>query len=106
MAVIRLTTVQVLDERIEFSLSDVCRTCCISAETVIDMVAEGVVEPLGGGPDNWRFTGANLVRVQTALRLQNDLRVNLPGAALALELLEEIDELRRRVHRLSADWPD
>jgi chaperone modulatory protein CbpM len=34
-------------------------------------------------------------RVRTVVRLQRDLGVNLPGAALALELLDRIDELQR-----------
>jgi chaperone modulatory protein CbpM len=36
-------------------------------------------------------------RVRTVVRLQRDLGVNLPGAALALELLERIEELQRRL---------
>jgi hypothetical protein len=32
--------------------------------------------------------------VRRALRLQHDLELNLPGAALALELLDEIERLR------------
>jgi chaperone modulatory protein CbpM len=33
--------------------------------------------------------------VQRVLRLQHDFGVNLAGAALALDLLEEIERLRR-----------
>ena len=36
-------------------------------------------------------------RARTALRLQRDLEINLPGVALALELLEELDRLRREL---------
>jgi chaperone modulatory protein CbpM len=36
-----------------------------------------------------------LARVQRALRLQHDFGVNLAGAALALDLLEEVERLRR-----------
>ncbi|MBP1152859.1 hypothetical protein JOD69_004728 [Methylocaldum sp. RMAD-M] len=45
---------------------------------------------------NWQFNTAALRRLQTALHLQRDLGVNLPGAALALDLLEELEALRRR----------
>jgi len=38
-----------------------------------------------------------LLRVQTTLRLQRDLEVNLAGAVLALELLDEIKQLRQQV---------
>jgi chaperone modulatory protein CbpM len=84
-----------LDESVEFSLTELCRACRVSEELVIDIVAEGIVEPLGRDRAQWRFTGVALTRVQRVLRLQEDLGVNLPGAALALELLEELERLRR-----------
>lgn len=86
----------VLDEGTEYSLGELCRACAVDAETVIEMVAEGLVEPGGASPRYWRFTGHSVVRVQTAIRLQRDLGVNLPGVALALDLLEELEEHRRR----------
>jgi len=39
-------------------------------------------------------------RAQRALRLQRDLALNLSGAALALELIEELDGLRERIRVL------
>jgi chaperone modulatory protein CbpM len=36
------------------------------------------------------------------LRLQRDLEINLPGVALALELMEELDALRRELSGLKA----
>ena len=86
---------QVLDEHATYNLRDVCRVCGVHAELVIDMVTEGLVTPRGAEPRGWYFSGVSVVRIQTALRLQRDLGVNLAGAALALELLEEIDSLRR-----------
>lgn len=87
----------VLDEGAEVGLRELCRCCNVTGEAIVEMVAEGVVEPQEGtGPQNWRFSGRAVVRVQTAVRLQRDLGVNLPGAALALDLLEELEELRRR----------
>jgi chaperone modulatory protein CbpM len=41
------------------------------------------------------------VRVQKAHRLQRDLGVNLPGIALALQLLERIDALEARLRSTS-----
>ncbi len=84
-----------LDERAEYSLGELCRICCITAETVIDMVTEGILEPSGRDPAKWRFCATSVVRIRIVLHLQQDLRVNLPGAALALELMDELEELRR-----------
>jgi len=86
-----------LDEEQVLSLAEVCRSCDISVELITEMVDYGIVEPLGEQPEHWQFTGIGLRRVTTVLRLQRDLGVNLPGAALALDLMDELRELRRRV---------
>lgn len=91
-----LAHIELLDETLQFSLHEVCRVCGIHAEYVVDLVAEGVITPVpGAGPGAWRFDGVAVTRVQRALRLQQDLGINLPGVALALELLDEMDTLRR-----------
>jgi chaperone modulatory protein CbpM len=84
-----------LDDSVEFSLTEVCAACRVSEELVIEIVAEGIVEPLGRDRAQWRFSGVALTRVQRVLRLQHDFGVNLAGAALALDLLEELERLRR-----------
>jgi chaperone modulatory protein CbpM len=38
-----------------------------------------------------------VVRVRSALRLQRDLGVNLAGIALALDLMEELEDLRSQL---------
>ncbi len=87
-----------LDERTVFTLRELCVACGVHAEIVIEMVDEGVLEPRGADPSDWRFSGSAVTRAQKALKLSRDLRVNWPGAALALDLLEEIERLRSRRH--------
>lgn len=86
----------VLEETVRLSLSDVCDECRADVESIVAMIAEGVAEPTGATPDDWCFDSDALRRIQTALRLQRDLGVNWAGAALALDLLEELELLRRR----------
>lgn len=83
----------VLDATVTFSLSQVCRACGMRRELVLDMIEEGVIEPIDRRPSELRFTGETLVRAQRAARLVRDLDVNWPGAALALDLLEELERL-------------
>ena len=85
----------VLDERTQFTLRELCSACGVHAELVVEMVEEGLLHPHGRAPEEWSFPGSAVVRARTALRLVNDLRVNWPGAALALDLLEEVERLRR-----------
>ena len=100
MAKLPNTAVDILDDSFEFSLLDLCRCCSVQAETIIEMVDEGMLTPRGMVPAEWRFTGTALRRVEITLNLQRDLGVNLQGAALALELLEELEHLRARIRRL------
>lgn len=85
-----------LDEELECSLPDICRLCNITTAMVEEMIDEGLLQPRGQDPLAWRFTAVELRRIQVTLRLQRDLRVNLPGCALILDLLEELDTLRQR----------
>lgn len=87
----------VVDEDAEFTLIELSQACGRPAEWIIELVEEGVIEPVGTVQADWRFRGACLRRVQIANRLASDLGVNLPGAALALELLDEVERLRRRL---------
>ena len=92
----------ILEEQTELTLDDVCRACAAQADMIMALVNEGVLIPEGSTPDHWRFTGVQLHRARVALRLQSDLDVNLAGAALALELLDELEALRARLQSLEA----
>ena len=50
-------------------------------------------------PAQWRFTQMSLVTLRRAGRLERDLRLNAAGVALALELMDEIEHLKRRLAR-------
>jgi len=89
----------VIEEEGELSLAELCQACCVNAEWLMALVAEGVLEPLPG-EHHWRFSGASVYRARMVQRLQQDLGVNIAGAALALELMDELDSLRTRLARL------
>ncbi len=91
--------IEVIDEQFEFTLVELCQCCTVQEEVIIAMVEEGMLSPVGSSPQEWRFTGTSQRLVEICLHLQRDLRVNLPGAALALELMEEIDLLRSQLQR-------
>jgi chaperone modulatory protein CbpM len=91
---------QIIGEETLITLEELCRNCTVEVEEVITLVREGILDPAGDAPDasgtgRWRFHISSVRRVRTVRRLQRDLGVNLPGAALALDLLERIAELER-----------
>lgn len=84
------------DEHAVVSVQEICTGCGVQTETVQEMVAYGIIEPLDDDPRRWHFAGTSLRRVRTAVRLQRDLGVNLAGVALALELIDELAQYRRQ----------
>lgn len=88
---------QLLDERAELSLAELGQVCSAEAEWLLNLVNEGILAPRGRRVAEWRFTSVSIWRVRQVRRLQSDLGVNLAGAALAVELLEELQMLRRQV---------
>ena len=83
---------RVMDRTVTFALEDVCRACGTRRSVVMEMVEYGIIEA-GGTPDEPAFHGEALVHAQVAARLMRDLGVNLPGAALAIDLLRQMGRL-------------
>jgi chaperone modulatory protein CbpM len=87
-------TGHILEEQVEFSISEVCSICAVEERQIVELVEEGVISTTS--VTQWRFSGADLRRARISLRLQRDLGVNPAGTALVLDLLERIDMLERR----------
>ena len=81
-----------------FTVEDLCRACAVTSVFVQEMVHEGAIDPVQGEePANWRFTEVEVHHITVASRLHRDLGVNLAGAALALQLLDEVETLRAQL---------
>lgn len=92
-------TGRVLEEEIELSLAELCRSCRVEADFVVELVQEGVVDPIQPEAPRWTFAGPSLPRVRRAVNLHRDLGLNLAGIALALELMDEREQLRAELAR-------
>jgi len=90
----------VIERDVEFTLIELSRASELTAEQIMELVDQGLVEPRGDSPDLWRFAGASLAKLRCVQRLTNDLGVNLAGAVLAIELYEELDRMRKRLQQL------
>ena len=86
---------EIVDETIEITIVELCRSCAVDAELVEAMINEGVIEPTRKRDEAWCFALSTVKRTRVAVRLQRDLGINLAGAALAVDLLERIEQLER-----------
>lgn len=85
-----------------FTLDEICERCRLHAEIIIEMVEYGIVTPIDMQTNNerWQFNIEALERLGRAQRLRQDLELNLPGLALSLELLDQVEALQKEVRSL------
>jgi chaperone modulatory protein CbpM len=95
------TESQLLDDDSYLSLTELCRSCSMQSDTIEAWVFEGVLQPQGAQPQEWRFNGTTLRRAKLAQQLSQDMEINTPGIALALDLLERIENLQAELTRVS-----
>ncbi|MHB8455101.1 MAG: chaperone modulator CbpM [Acidiferrobacterales bacterium] len=93
-------TATVLDQEATLTVTELCQSLGLELDELSVFVQEGLVEPHGGSPESWRFPGSAFKRLRTATRLRRDLGIDLAGAILAVDLLEEIERLRTHVRAL------
>jgi chaperone modulatory protein CbpM len=84
-----------------FTLQEICERGGVRVEFIVELVEYGVIAPLDNGTANqWAFDAPALARLNRALRLHRDLEINLPGLAISLDLLDEVQRLRQQVDLL------
>ncbi|MGH1407756.1 MAG: chaperone modulator CbpM [Rhodomicrobiaceae bacterium] len=54
---------------------------------------------IGDDVINWRYSETTFIQIKKVLRLKKGLDLNPGGIALALELISQIDDLRRNIKR-------
>jgi len=96
----RIIEGQMLDESASLEIGEFCACLRVERHWVVELVEAGVIEPRGTAPDAWSFPASAIVRARATARLVNDLGVNLAGAAVILDLIEERDRLVRRLEEI------
>lgn len=87
----------IVENELHMTIVELSHASRTPEEMIMSWVSEGVLSPSGSTPQDWRFSGDSLRRAKTAAHLTHDLELNVPGVALALELLDEITQLRTRM---------
>lgn len=99
----RPNPIEIMNGHTIFTLHEICERCGVRDEFIIELVEYGVIAPLEDSTaKQWVFDAAALARLNRALRLHRDLEINLPGLAIALDLLDEVQRLHHQVELLDA----
>lgn len=79
---------------VQLDMAEFCEATELSDVYVIEIVEHGILEPQGAQPKDWVFNDYELTLAKRAAKLRRDLDLEWEGVALALDLLEEVQQLR------------
>jgi len=85
---------------VQVSITEISQVTGLTRETLVEIVEQGIVEPGGGQPDDWRFETESVAILKRAARLHKDLDIGWAGIALVLDLLDELNQARGEIRNL------
>jgi chaperone modulatory protein CbpM len=86
-----------------FTLHELCEICHVPEAMVESLISYDIIQSDRQDAE-LIFNLEQLVRAKKALRLVNDLEVNLAGAAVILDLIEELHQLRTHLQVLKRHY--
>lgn len=97
-----ILTGAVIDEAM-LTLDELARACAVEPRWVELRVEAGLLACATGATGPWRFASAQLVRARRLAALERDFDANEELAALVVDLIEEVQQLRARLKAAGAD---
>ena len=85
---------------ITLSLTELGHAAEVDHPFIILLVENHLLFPDGHSPENWRFDAISLKRARRAASFHRDLEVDFAGIALALDLMDRIDDLEMQLRFL------
>lgn len=98
-----ILTGSVIGDEAVLSLEDFARACPAEVSWIAELVALDVLSPEGVERLNWRFRATDLTCARRVARLQRDFDASFDAAAVMLDLLDQIEQLRARLKRAGLD---
>lgn len=89
-----------IEETTTFSFMEVCHKYHIPKELLMELVEYGLFNNQSTQIDQINLDQKSLKKMETAFRLHRDLDLNIPGVALVLDLLEEMEKMRKELEIL------
>lgn len=83
-----------MSEDISLSFAEIITTCHCEPEWLLSLIEESALK-IEGNPQQARYTGYHLTLLRRSLRIRRDFTASAPATALILELLDELNSLRK-----------
>ena len=79
---------------IQLSYHEIIRACGDDADWLVRIIEADIIH-VSGDPQAATYSGYQLARSRRAHRISRDFEASAPATALILQLLDELDELRK-----------
>jgi chaperone modulatory protein CbpM len=89
------------DEDASLTFEELRVTCSLDREWLLVRVREGLISAAGGADPDWRFTAAAVTRARRMRDIERAYDAAPELAALVADLLEQIEDLRAQLTRLT-----
>lgn len=93
----KMITGIIVDKTTRITFIEVCERYNIPKKDLADLIEYGIIEADVENFERSQFDFETLERIFSALRLKQDLGINTPGIALALELLDKIERIEQEI---------
>lgn len=90
----------IVEQSTPLDLNELAQALHTENDILIAMVEHRLLEPSGHSPSDWKFDDICFKRAKIATSFYHDLEINMPGIALALDLLDKIERLEKRLEIL------
>ncbi len=82
------------DKDIQLSFNELVQVCDSEPQWVVSLIDEEIIQ-VSGDPQQTTFSGYQLSRIRRAQRISRDFEASVPATALILQLLDELEKLRK-----------
>ena len=79
---------------IQLSYREIIRACDHDADWLLRIIEADIIH-VSGDPQQATYNGYQLARIRRAHRISRDFEASAPATALILQLLDELDALRK-----------
>jgi chaperone modulatory protein CbpM len=79
---------------LQLNIQEFCQCAELPQEILLEIIEHGIVQPSGASPEQWLFDTHALVLTKRAMRMRRDLLIEWAGIALAMQLMDEMEQLR------------
>jgi chaperone modulatory protein CbpM len=86
-----------LNDTTTFTLTEIRSHYQVDDEFISALIEYGLIVPLNANEKDRIFNWLAVQRIQTVLRLQRDLEINLPGIAFVFDLLQELEKTQNEL---------